>query len=120
MEEIIAIIKSDAVLKSLVGNNIVPFGQSGIVECLMYEFSPSQNNKAKVVDRLNLTSVAFSISKAKQILDRVNEIILTLGDTKLTNKIKKVSLNGGGSLSNQVGDKTMYHFKAYFNVTRRA
>lgn len=119
MEELIIMIKSDLILKSLVGNNIRPFGYDGILEGVTYTFSPVSEDRVKAVDRLDITAIAFTQGKSLQILDRIKALILTLGDDKLTNKIKKVSLNGGGSLSNVVGDKTMYHNKAYFYVTRR-
>lgn len=121
MEEVIAMLRTDAELKKLIGANIHPFGEgSGIQESLTYEFYTTQDNGIKAVDRLDITAIGFSIGKSKQILDRVKAIILTLGDKSLTLKVLKVEQNGGGSLKNVVGDKTMYHFKAFFNITRRS
>ena len=122
MEEVIAMLRNDPILKQLLEeNNIYPFGEgSSIQECIVYEFYTVQDNGVKAIDRLDITSVGFSIGKSKTILDRVKTIILTLGDAPLTLKVLKVEQNGGGSLKNVVGDKTMYHFKAFFNITRRS
>lgn len=119
MDEVIKILMNDSELKSLV-SGIYPFGEgSSISECITYEFYTVNDNGIKAIDVLMIDAIGFSISKSLAILERVKSIILTLGDTQLTGKVLKVIQNGGGSMKNVVGDKTLYYQKATFNITRR-
>lgn len=119
MDEVIKILMNDSELKILV-SGIYPFGEgSSVSECITYEFYTASDNGIKVTDVLMVDCIGFSIGKSLAILERVKAIILTLGDTQLTSKVLKVQQNGGGSLKNVVGDKTMYYQKATFNITRR-
>ena len=119
MDEVIAILMNDKQLKSLV-SGIYPFGEGSTVsECIVYEFYTASDNGIKATDVLMIDAIGFSIGKALAIIERVKSILLTLGDEKLTNKVLKVEQNGGGSLKNVVGNKTLYYQKATFNITRR-
>lgn len=119
MDEVIAILKNDEQLKSLV-SGIYPFGEGSTVnECIVYEFYTVSDNGIKATDILMIDAIGFSIGKSLAIIERVKSLLLTLGDAKLTNKVLKVEQNGGGSLKNVVGNKTMYHQKSTFNITRR-
>ena len=118
MDEVIAILKNDEKLKSLV-SGIYPFGEGSTVsECIVYEFYTVSDNGIKATDVLIIDAIGFSIGKSLAIIERVKSLLLTLGDAKLTNKVLKVQ-NGGGSLKNVVGNKTMYYQKSTFNITRR-
>lgn len=119
MDEVIAILKNDEKLKSLV-SGIYPFGEGSTVsECIVYEFYTVSDNGIKATDVLIIDAIGFSIGKSLAIIERVKSLLLTLGDAKLTNKVLKVEQNGGGSLKNVVGNKPMYYQKATFNITRR-
>lgn len=110
---------NDEQLKSLV-SGIYPFGEgSNVSECIVYEFYTVSDNGIKTTDVLMIDAIGFSIGKSLAIIERVKSLLLTLGDAKLTNKVLKVEQNGGGSLKNVVGNKTMYYQKATFNITRR-
>ena len=119
MEEIIAILKNDATLLTLTGGKIKPFGQLSVGKGLVYEFSGNSSNGIKAADRLTITAVSYSIDESLAIIARIKELLLTIGDGKLTDKILKVTQNGGGSSSNVVDGKNMYHFTAIFYVIRR-
>lgn len=119
MDEVIAILMNDEQLKSLV-SGIYPFGEGSTVsECIVYEFYTVSDNGIKATDVLMIDAIGFSIGKSLAIIERVKSLLLTLGDAKLTNKVLKVEQNGGGSLKNVIGNKTMYYQKATFNITRR-
>lgn len=119
MDEVIGILMNDKQLKSLV-SGIYPFGEGSTVsECIVYEFYTASDNGIKATDVLMIDAIGFSIGKALAIIERVKDLLLTLGDEKLTNKVLKVEQNGGGSLKNVVGNKTLYYQKATFNITRR-
>lgn len=119
MEEVISILLSDSTLLSLTGNMIKPFGQLPLGKGLTYEFSENSSNGIKAQDRLSITAVSYSITDSLQILRRAKKLILTLGDAPLTQRILKVVQSGGGSISNVVDGKTMYHFTTIFYITRR-
>ena len=120
MDSIIQALFNDIGIKALVDNRIYPFGEGSYINsCIVYEFSNIYNSGIRAIDTLNITAIAFDITTALQILDRVKTILLTIGDNKFNDKILSVEQNGGGSLSNNLGDKTAYHFKANFNITRR-
>nr|DAT81699.1 MAG TPA: hypothetical protein [Caudoviricetes sp.] len=116
MEEIISILKNDADLSKY---PIKPFGQLKVGDGITYDFNVTQSNGIKEVYRLSITTVAYSIGESLEIINRVKQLLLTIGDDKLTDKILKVNQNGGGSVCNVVDGKNMYHFTAIFNITRR-
>ena len=119
MDEIIAILRNDPTLKGLTEEHIKPFGQLEVGKGLTYEFSPGSSNGIKATERLTVTSVAYSIDDSMAILNRVKKLLITIGDDKLTDKILKVTQNGGGSMNNIMDGKNMYHFTAIFYITRR-
>ena len=116
MEEIISILKNDDELSRY---PIKPFGQLQVGKGITYDFNTVSSNGIKSVDRLSVTSVAYSIGESLEMINRVKKLLLTIGDDKLTDKILKVNQNGGGSACNVVDGKNMYHFTAIFNITRR-
>lgn len=119
MEEIISILRNDDALIVLTNGMIKPFGQLPVGKGLTYEFNGNSSNGIKAQDRFTVTSVSYSIDESLAIIDRVKKLLLTIGDGKLTDKILKVTQNGGGSTNNVVDGKNMYHFTAIFYVTRR-
>lgn len=119
MEEIISILRNDDALIVLTNGMIKPFGQLPVSKGLTYEFNGNSSNGIKAQDRFTVTSVSYSIDESLAIIDRVKKLLLTIGDGKLTDKILKVIQGGGGSASNVVSGKNMYHFTAIFYVTRR-
>lgn len=116
MEEIISILKNDPKLSKY---PIKPFGQLKVGKGITYDFNTISSNGIKAIDRLSITSIAYSIGESLEIISRVKQLLLTIGDDKLTDKILKVNQNGGGSACNTVDGKNMYHFTAIFNITRR-
>lgn len=119
MEEIVAILLQDEELLKLTKGQIKPFGQLSITGGLNYEFSLNNSNGIKAVDRLTVTSVGYSIDSSLAIVNRVKKLLLTIGDAPLSPTVKKIVQNGGGSTTNVVDGKTMYHFTAIFYITRR-
>ena len=110
---------NDTDLLALTNGQIRPFGTLPLGKGLTYEFSMNSSNGIKATDRLSVTSVAYSIDESLQILSRVKKLLITIGDTPFSQSIKKIVQNGGGSASNVVDGKTMYHFTAIFYITRR-
>lgn len=116
MEEIISILMNDAELSQY---TIKPFGQLPIGKGITYDFNTVSSNGIKAQDRLTVTAVSYSITESLRILSRIKQLLLTIGDTPLSDKVLKVVQNGGGSANNVVDGKNMYHFTAIFYITRR-
>lgn len=119
MEEIVNKLLSDDKLLKLTNGQIKPFGQLSLTGGLTYEFSLRSSNGIKAVDRLTVTAVGYSIDSSLAIINRVKKLLLTIGDVPFSPTIKKIVQNGGGSTTNVVDGKVMYHFTAIFYITRR-
>lgn len=119
MEELISILLSNAELQTLTGGNMAPFGQLRPQKGLTYSFNSVSDNGVKSTDRLTLTSVGYTIDESLNILNKAKSLLITVGDDKLTDNVLKVKQNGGGNITNVVDGKTMYHFTAILDVTRR-
>lgn len=119
MDEVIAILIQDEVLKRLGIKIYHESERPSIQECLVYDFYNIQDNGIKAIDALNITCIAFDLDKSLAIMERVKKLLITIGDNQLTNKIIKVTQNGGGYISNKMPSQTTHHQKATFNITRR-
>lgn len=97
--QIIGLLKANSDLASLLGatatnSKISP--NYAIKDGLKYEFSILTSDKIKVQANLNLTIVKNDLLLAYAIKDKLDEILLTLGDEPLTVDILQVSQTGGG------------------------
>lgn len=124
MYELIAILKNDTELRKLLGSTagddrIYPFSTTDYKDCIIYSFDCVSDDAIKEGYRLEITAVSSSISKSLDIINRVKQIIVTLGASQLTKNILTVGQNGGGNIENLVGTQKWYHFKAFFDVTIR-
>ena len=119
MEELLQILMQDETLLNLTNNKIKAFGDLGIEKGLTYSFSPISNNGVKATYRFTFTAVSFSITDSQNIIKRINKLLLTIGDNRLTHKILKVIQSGGGNLTNIVDGRKMYHFQSIYIITRR-
>ena len=96
---------------------VKPFGTDTIEDCILYKLIPLNNDGVIEQDRLEITAISTDLLKAQQIIDKVKDALLTIGDAKFNNEILEISLNGGGSLENL--DTGTYHLKAYFIIQTR-
>lgn len=79
-----------------------------------YNYAPLTNDGIKAQARLELTAVANNIGQSLEIIDKINKVLLTIGDAELTSDIKVVSQNGGGQLFNE--DTGTWHTKAIYTI----
>ncbi|MBP3889500.1 MAG: hypothetical protein J6F30_17895 [Cellulosilyticum sp.] len=119
MDEVIAILIQDEVLKRLGIKIYHESERPSIQECLVYDFYNIQDNGIKAIDTLNITCIAFDLDKSLAIIEQVKRLLITIGDNPLSNKIIKVTQNGGGYISNKMTNQTIHHQKAIFHITRR-
>lgn len=120
MVEILNILKNDSQLINYIGTaaNIYPMETSYTGECILYEYVPLADDKITQSNRLLLTIISNTMAKAIDIEKRVKQLILTKADTPLTNNIKKVSQNGGGSLFDS--ERKKHHRLLYFEIISRS
>lgn len=122
VKEILAILKADQLLKELLGASIT---DSKIYlndtinknDSIVYKYVLLSNDAIKVQSRLEIDCISSNYEKGMQILTKVQQLLLTSGDTPLTNKLIEVTQNGGG----YVFDKTIkvHKFKAIFILKER-
>ncbi len=112
LESILVKLNANTQLKALV-TSINPFSVSGVNK-MFYKFLPLTSDKAVAQARLELTAVCDSYMSSLKAIEQAKGSLITLGDEELTNRIKSVRLNGGGSLFNY--DTKTYHQSAYFTI----
>lgn len=123
VKEILDILKNDAELKQLLNatksdpkiyaNNALYVG-----DCLTYEFTPLINNGVLVQSRIEINCYSSNYAKCYEILQAVQRLLITVGDSQLTNTILTIEQNGGGYLYDE---KIKVHmFKAIFSVREKA
>lgn len=95
-------------LKALTGalGSEIPF--------VRYNYAPVTNDGIKAQARLELTAVANNIGQSLEIIENINRVLITIGDSELTNDIKVVRQNGGGMLNN--ADTKTWHTKAIYTI----
>ena len=114
--ELINLLKNDKKLKAIEGLKIVPFGTTNR-KAIVYKVVPLSSDKIKEINRLEITVISEDFLEAEQILDIVKDILLTFGDSQLTNNILSVALNGGGSLEKL--ETGTIHLSAFFIVKNK-
>lgn len=122
INEILSILKNDEALNNILKPTdkrpkIYYGGTDKVEDCIVSELLPVSDDTIKEVNRLELTIITKQAVTGLSILDRVKELLLTTGDTAVSNTILNISLNGGGCLENLLLGTT--HRKAYFNVVSR-
>ena len=101
VSEIISILSNDTTLRALIGSTITdtriyPLKTMNNYDCIVYKNFPVSDNGVKVQERMEINIIASTYKKALDIAERVNELLLTIGDTPLTSTVLEVELNGGG------------------------
>lgn len=120
LEELTSILKNDTTLKELLKAKIdntkimpMPLLSDGIG----YEFIPLTNNGIKEQAQFELTIINANLLKCYEIKEQVDRLLLTIGDTPLTDTILEVSQNGGGKYHDD--DLNMEKLKANYTILSR-
>lgn len=121
-DTLIDIIKNDEVvkeiLKSTISNpKIYPYYKNEHIQCILHKFVPLSSDGIKEQNRLELTFIHEDELIAKKLMNRVKELLITVGDNKLNNEILEISLNGGGNLVDY--QTNTIQLKAFFNIKNR-
>lgn len=100
MLELYNILKNDQQLSTLLGasltdSKIYPYKNENGDKCITYNYITLTSDKIKEQVRYEVRVFVIDILEGQQILKRVKDILLTLGDNQLTNEIIEVNVNGG-------------------------
>lgn len=98
LSEIITILVSDTALSELLGvttddKRIYPLEIDG--QGMSYKYTQLTNDGVKTQDRLEIRVAYTDLSKCYKIMQRVDELLITIGDDPLTSNILHVEKNGG-------------------------
>lgn len=119
IEYIVSLLKNDKRLVELIGeNNIYPIQTEYLGDCVIYDAYTTSHNKIIQETRLQITIVASKLSTTLAIEQEIEKLMLTLGDTPLSNTILQVEANGGGSLYDN--NRRKNHRIIYFNILSRS
>lgn len=117
MIDLIQLLINDPVINAMIGSHIYANATTYMGDCIVYEFYPVSNDKIKKHSRLKITIIAQDIAHTEMIENRVNDVILTLGDEKLVADILHVEQNGGGTLFD--AERNKQHRILYYDVLQR-
>lgn len=119
IEYIVSLLKNDKRLVELIGeNNIYPIQTEYLGDCVIYDAYTTSHNKIIQETRFQVTIVASKLSTTLAIEQEIEKLMLTLGDTPLSNTILQVEANGGGSLYDN--NRRKNHRIIYFNILSRS
>lgn len=118
--DILTILQSDSELQSLLegtteDKKIYGFSTTKL-KSIVYDYVDLTSNKIVGQARLTLTinTLKVDYSLNMQIISKVKQLLLTLGDKQLNNDILTVEQNGGGMLENQ--EASTIHNKIIFTI----
>lgn len=110
VSEIVSILSNDTALRALIGSTvgdtrIYPLRSLNNDSCIVYKNFPVSDNGVKVEERMEIEIINSTYAKVLEIEERVKGLLLTIGDTPLTDTILEVELNGGGLVYNYETNK---------------
>lgn len=118
--ELITILKNDTILKTLLkatvtNTKIMPMPL--LTDGIGYNFITLTNDGIKEQSQFELTIINTDLLRCYEIKEQVDKLLITIGDTPLTNNILEVSQNGGGSYYDD--DLKFYKLKANYTILSR-
>lgn len=122
IKEILDILKNDLSLNELLGASTdyaKIFLNNTLVKdnCITYKYVPLLNDAIKMQSRLEIDCISSNYENAMQILKRVQELLLTIGDAPLRNNLIEITQNGGGYVFDE--EIKVHKFKAIFILKER-
>lgn len=121
LNEILNILKADSELYSLLGATVkdshIYMNQGKAETCISYKYTLISSDGIKAQSKLEINCISTEYGKAENTLNRVKQLLITVGDNQLNNDILNVALNGGGNLFEEETERHI--IKAYFIFTIR-
>lgn len=120
LEELTNILKNDTTLKALLkakidNTKIMPMPL--ISDGIGYNFVPLSNNNGVQQSQFELTIINADLLRCCEIKEQLDKLLITIGDTQLTNSILEASQNGGGCWYDD--DLKMYKLQANYTIIER-
>ena len=113
IEDIIQDLKTDAEVKSFVGDRITAFSTGTTKDSIVFTFAPQADDGIARADRLEIQIISKDIGRMYAIHEAVKNRLLTFGDRSYNNTVLTVEINGGGVLENLKTD-TYHHTTFYY------
>lgn len=118
--ELLEILESDIALATLLNasitnSKIMPMPL--ITDGVGFNFIPLMNDGIKTQSVFELIIANVMLDKCYEIKDRIDSLLITIGDDNLTSTIQSVSQNGGGFYYDD--DLKMYKLKTNYAVISR-
>lgn len=120
LEELLNILEADIILATLLKTDVLnskimpmPLITNGIG----FSFIPLMNDGTKIQSVFELTIANVISNKCYEIKDRIDSLLITIGNDNLTSTIQSVSQNGGGFYYD--ADLKMYKLKTNYAVISR-
>lgn len=120
LEEILNILENDTDLATLLNasitnSKIMPMPL--ITDGIGFNFIPLTNDGTKSQSVFELTIANEMLDKCYEIKDKIDNLIITIGNDNLTSTVLSVSQNGGGFYFDD--DLKMYKLKTNYTVISR-
>lgn len=116
--EVLALLKGCSELITLLGGERIYPYDTDQINSLIYRVVPLSSDKVKETYRLELISVLKDDYTALQIREALKNLLVTMGDSPLTEHIMKCVQVGGSSPIFNESTQT-YHTKTNFELIRR-
>lgn len=102
LDEILEALVNDEELKALLKPTVrdSKIHMFGAKEGIAYKWVQLTSDGIKGQSRLEITAIHKEFETATNIVERVKKILIRIGDTPFSNRIKKISQNGGGIIEN--------------------
>lgn len=122
-QEIIIELKNNSELRELLSASLdnphIEMFSTSIdnLPAITYTFSDVSDNAIKKIEKLEVRAISTDIATTINIANKVKEIVLTVGDTPLSNNILSVEVNGGGLMEDTSAN--LYSQTILFNIIGR-
>lgn len=121
LDDILQRLEDDTELKLLLNsssnNTGIYLNKTDKTDSIVYRFINLSSDGIKEQNRLEISCLSQDYLKVNNILERVKEILLTVGDNQFNNDVLEIALNGGGYLFDE--DTNNHIIKAFFIVKNR-
>lgn len=95
---------------------VYPLESTKLGEQIIYTPNPISDNGCVKVTRLQLNIIGKSLANIESYDKAIRTALLNIGDTNKIDDINKIEINGGGTLTSEIG----VHRLIYLVITERS
>lgn len=103
------------IIKQVTGLPIFPLSSDKKTEQVIYKPVPVGDNGIKKQYRIELNIVAKTLANVEHYDDAIRKALLNIGNTTKVKSVTNIELNGGGTLTSEVG----VHRLLFLSVTEQ-